>query len=68
MIDSRDMMEGKTYYDPITNPDGVIDISGASNENMRDFLEEYTQKMIRRGFSVSDSGSSLSQVKLVIAE
>lgn len=41
LIDMKRELEGKTYYDPVTNPSGLIDISGASNEGMRDFLAEY---------------------------
>ena len=53
LIDMKKELEGKTYYDPLKNPSGLIDISGASNEGMRDFLEEYCKNR-RTAASVSE--------------
>jgi hypothetical protein len=37
-------LEGKEYYDPVNNPAGLVDVSGASNEMMRDYLEDYCNR------------------------
>ncbi|OJJ76713.1 hypothetical protein ASPBRDRAFT_62811 [Aspergillus brasiliensis CBS 101740] len=41
LIDFNRDLEGKPLYHPISNPHGLIDISGASNEGMRDYLQQY---------------------------
>ncbi|KAH7136263.1 pyridoxal phosphate-dependent transferase [Dactylonectria macrodidyma] len=47
-------LRGVTYYDPISNPHGLIDISGASNELTRDILKDYSEQYSKI-FSLSDA-------------
>lgn len=47
-IDFSDEIRQRPFYDPDRHPDGLIDISGASNETMRDVLQEYSERYSRR--------------------
>ncbi|OGM47804.1 hypothetical protein ABOM_003341 [Aspergillus bombycis] len=44
LIDLNRELEGRSFYHPIFNPQGIIDISGASNEGMRDYLQQYCDR------------------------
>ncbi|KAF7538181.1 hypothetical protein G7054_g3168 [Neopestalotiopsis clavispora] len=52
-----DDLEGISYYDPIEHPDGLIDISGSSNEGMRDFLQDYCKSYAENELQL-DQGNS----------
>jgi hypothetical protein len=52
-----DDLEGIPYYDPIEHPDGLIDISGSSNEGMRDFLQDYCKSYAEDDLRLDQSRS-----------
>jgi hypothetical protein len=43
---SATLTEGKTRYNPETNPSGLINLSGSENEGMSDYLERYTKDLL----------------------
>ncbi|KAL4789275.1 pyridoxal phosphate-dependent transferase [Aspergillus venezuelensis] len=45
LIDMKDALYGRQYYDPEKCPEGLIDISGSSNERTRDYLAEYCTRV-----------------------
>lgn len=46
-VDLSKELEGRTYYDPEHNPDGLVDLSGATNEIMRDYMSKYFSSFSR---------------------
>ena len=46
LVNFRYLTEGKTRYNPETNPSGLIDLSGSENEGMGDYLERYTKDLL----------------------
>ncbi|ETS78696.1 hypothetical protein PFICI_08549 [Pestalotiopsis fici W106-1] len=54
VTDMEDDLDDCTFYDPVTNPSGLIMASGASNDLMDDWLETYSEKF-GRTFKLSES-------------
>jgi hypothetical protein len=46
LVNFRNLTEGKTRYNPETNPSGLINLSGSENEGMGDYLEQYTKDLL----------------------
>jgi hypothetical protein len=43
-VDLTSILKEKNGYDPVSNPDGLIDLSGAINQLMPDYLHKIAEK------------------------
>jgi hypothetical protein len=43
-VDLASALKGTKGYDPVSNPDGLIDLSGAINQVMPDYLQKIAEE------------------------